>query len=116
MKSVPFTDPPGNSAPTRRRGPEQPLQRAYAGSALQPAPPGIALIAATVWTWRGGRISAAVLGALCLLELISVPFFWAAESRPPLADVLTLLYFGVVSLAGVVASVTTASRRRPAAA
>jgi hypothetical protein len=75
---------------------------------------GVALIAATVWTWRGGRISAAVLGALCLFELVSVPFFWAAESRPPLADVLTFLYFGVVSLAGVVASIATASRRRPA--
>jgi hypothetical protein len=77
---------------------------------------GIALIAATVWTWRGGRISAAVLGALCLLELVSVPFFWAAEPRPPLADVLTFLYFGAVSLAGVIASITTVTRRHPATA
>jgi hypothetical protein len=77
---------------------------------------GIALIAATVWTWRGGRISAAVLGALCLLELVSVPFFWAAEPRPPLADVLTFLYFGAVSLAGVIASITTVTRRDPAIA
>jgi hypothetical protein len=35
MTSVPFTDPPGISAQTRRRGPEQPFQRPYAGSALQ---------------------------------------------------------------------------------
>jgi hypothetical protein len=77
---------------------------------------GVALIVATVWTWRGGRISAAVLGALCLLELVSVPFFWAAESSPPLTDVLTFLYFGVVSVAGVVASVTTLTRRHPAVA
>jgi hypothetical protein len=77
---------------------------------------GVALIAATVWTWRGGRISAGVLAALCLFELVSVPFFWAAESRPPLADVLTFLYFGVVSLAGVIAGIATATRQRPAAA
>lgn len=77
---------------------------------------GVALIAATVWTWRGGRISAAVLGTLCLFELVSIPFFWAADSHPALADVLTFLYFGVVSLAGVIAGIATVSRRRPAAA
>src|SRR5690349_14224403 len=75
---------------------------------------GAVLIAATVWTWRGGRISASVLGALCLFELATVPLFWAAESRPPLADVLTFLYFGVVSLAGVIASIATVTRRHPA--
>jgi hypothetical protein len=75
---------------------------------------GVALIAVTLWTWRGGRISAGVLGVLCLVELVSVPFFWAAESRPALGDVLTFLFFGVVGLAGVVASIGTVSRRRPA--
>jgi hypothetical protein len=77
---------------------------------------GVALIAASLWTWRGGRIGAAILGVLCLFELVTVPFFWAAESNPSLGAVLIFLYFGVVSLAGVVASVTTVTRRSPAVA
>src|SRR3954451_9688839 len=67
---------------------------------------GVALLAATVWTSRGGRVSAGVLGGLCLLELISVPFFWAAESGPPLCDVLTFLSFGVFGLVGPGASIS----------
>lgn len=77
---------------------------------------GVALIAASLWTMRGGRVSAAVLGALCLVELVSVPFIWANQDQPPLGDALTFLFFGVVSLAGVIACVVTLSRRHPAIA
>lgn len=81
-----------------------------------PALMGVALIAASVWVLRGGRVSAAVLGALCLVELLTVPIIWAAQDQPPLTDVLTFLGFGVVSLAGVIAGVATLSRRHPAIA
>ncbi len=74
---------------------------------------GAALIAASGWVLRGGRVSAAVLGLLCLVELLSVPIIWAAQDQPPLTDVLTFLGFAVVSLAGVTAGVATLSRRHP---
>jgi hypothetical protein len=77
---------------------------------------GAALIAASGWVLRGGRVSAAVLGALCLVELLSVPIIWAAQDQPSLTDVLTFLGFAVVSLAGVTAGVVTLSRRHPAIA
>ena len=75
---------------------------------------GAALIAAAVWAMRGGRVSAALLGSLCLFELVTIPIIWAAQDQPSLTDVLTFLGFAVVSLAGVTASVAILSRRRPA--
>jgi hypothetical protein len=75
---------------------------------------GTALITAALWTMRGGRVSAAVLGALCLVELVFVPLIWASQDNPSLDDVLTFLYFGVVSLVGVIACVATLARRHPA--
>src|SRR4051812_11507587 len=77
---------------------------------------GVALIAASVWSMRGGRSSAAVLGALCLVELVTVPFFWAAEDQRSVTDILTFLSFGVVALAGVIASVATLFRAHHAIA
>jgi hypothetical protein len=77
---------------------------------------GAALIAASLWTMRGGRVSAAVLGVLCLVELVSVPLIWANQDNPPLGDVLTFLGFGIVSLAGVIACIATLTRRHPAIA
>ena len=74
---------------------------------------GAALIAASLWTMWGGRVSVAVLGALCLVELVFVPLIWASQDSPSLDDVLTFLYFGVVGLVGVIACVATLARRHP---
>jgi hypothetical protein len=49
-----------------------------------------------------------------LFELVTVPIIWAAQDRPPLGDVLTFLAIVAVSLARVIASVATLSRRRSA--